>query len=86
MARALESMDGQGVMVNRLPLNSCHDGPSLQTILERPLEKKAGMRYGPRGSKRLIYWLDNVNMPIVDKYETQSALELIRQSIDYGGW
>ena len=25
-------------------------------------------------------------MPYVDKYDTQSAIELIRQSVDYRGW
>lgn len=25
-------------------------------------------------------------MPSVDKYDTQSAIELLRQSIDYRGW
>lgn len=24
--------------------------------------------------------------PQVDKYDTQSAIELLRQSVDYGGW
>ncbi len=27
-----------------------------------------------------------MNMPFVDKYDTQSAIELIRQSVDYRGW
>ena len=25
-------------------------------------------------------------MPFVDNYDTQSAVELLRQSIDYNGW
>lgn len=44
------------------------------------------MRFGPPGSKRLIYFVDDLNMPAVDKYDTQSAIELLRQSVDYGGW
>ena len=46
----------------------------------------AGVRYGPPGSKRLVYFVDDCNMPHVDKYDTQSAIELMRQSIDYHGW
>lgn len=46
----------------------------------------AGVRYGPPGSKRLVYFVDDMNMPFVDKYDTQSAIELMRQSIDYKGW
>ena len=44
------------------------------------------MRFGPPGSKRLIYFVDDMNMPFVDKYDTQSAIELLRQSLDYKGW
>ena len=25
-------------------------------------------------------------MPLVDKYDTQSAIELMRQAVDYQGW
>ncbi len=46
----------------------------------------AGSRYGPPGSKRLVYFIDDCNMPLVDKYDTQSAIELMRQAIDYRGW
>lgn len=44
------------------------------------------MRFDPPGSKRLVYFVDDMNMPFVDKYDTQSAIELMRQSIDYKGW
>lgn len=55
-------------------------------MLEQPLEKKSGVRYGPSGSRRLVYFLDDLNMPFVDKYDTQSAIELARQFVDYKGW
>ena len=48
--------------------------------------KIAGTKYGPPGSKRLIYFVDDINMPLVDKYDTQSAVELMRQHIDQRGW
>lgn len=37
----------------------------LQRVLEKPLEKKAGRNYGPPGSKVMIYFLDDMNMPEV---------------------
>ena len=57
-----------------------------QVMLEQPLEKKSGVRFGPPGSRRLVYFLDDLNMPFVDKYDTQSAIELARQFVDYKGW
>lgn len=37
-------------------------------------------------SCRLVYFIDDMNMPFVDKYDTQSAIELARQMVDYRGW
>lgn len=155
----LQSMDKATMTSTTINLNSFSDAPSLQSILEQPLEKKSGelkyimyqaptieclnkevekheygvcmrkfivptlcmrrwcrtlenrtsnhlaihhrsqmmggiyrilvhvgVRYGPPGSKRLVYFIDDMNMPFVDKYDTQSAIELMRQSIDYKGW
>jgi len=54
--------------------------------LETPLERKGGSRYGAPGTKRLVCFVDDTNMPSKDKYDTQSALELLRQGIDSKGW
>ncbi len=41
------------------------------TIMEQPLEKKSGVCFGPPGARRLVYFIDDMNMPFVDKYDTQ---------------
>ena len=46
----------------------------------------AGTKYGPPGTRRLVYFVDDINMPLVDKYDTQAAIELMRQHIDQKGW
>ena len=38
-------------------------------VLEKPLEKKAGRNYGPPGTKKLIYFVDDMNMPEVQVAE-----------------
>lgn len=43
-----------------------------------------GHTYGPVGNKRIVYFIDDLNMPFVDKYDTQPPLELLRQLMDYG--
>ena len=32
------------------------------------------------------YFIDDLNMPQLDPYDTQSAIALLRQHIDYGCW
>ncbi|CAE7303327.1 ODA11 [Symbiodinium natans] len=62
------------------------DSTMLQTMMEIPLEKKAGKLYAPPGKLQLIYFIDDLNMPALDKYNTQSAIELIKQKQDYSHW
>lgn len=62
------------------------DAKVLQTNMEAPLEKKTGTNYGPPGKAALVYFLDDLNLPEVDKYNTQSAIALVRQQFDYGHW
>ena len=45
---------------------------------------KLGMRLWGLGSGRtLMFFIDDINMPYVDIYGTQSPIALIRQIIDY---
>jgi hypothetical protein len=47
--------------------------PILQ-VLESPLEKKAGVNYGPPGTKTLIYFVDDLNMPKVGQLNLQAVM------------
>lgn len=60
--------------------------PLTAAVLEKPLEKKSGRIFGPPGTKRLIYFIDDMNMPEVDKYGTVAPHTLIRQHLDHGHW
>lgn len=61
------SMDPDLFMITNVPFNYYTTSLMLQGVLEKPLEKKAGRNYGPPGSKRLIYFIDDMNMPMVRK-------------------
>jgi len=47
------------------------------------LKKIAGKQFGPPGKQKLIYFIDDLNMPQLDAYDTQSAIALLRQHADY---
>jgi dynein heavy chain len=86
MRNKLMHMDQERFCYATVNLNSFSDANALQTIMEQPLEKKSGVRFGPPGARRLLYFFDDMNMPYVDKYDTQSPIELARQYVDYSGW
>lgn len=52
-------------MITNVPFNFYTTSAMLQRILEKPLEKKAGRNFGPPGTRRLIYFVDDMNMPEV---------------------
>uniref|UniRef100_A0A7M4EWH0 Dynein axonemal heavy chain 9 n=1 Tax=Crocodylus porosus TaxID=8502 RepID=A0A7M4EWH0_CROPO len=82
----LSSLDTDEYMVKNVPFNYYTTSAMLQAVLERPLDKKAGKNYGPPGTKKLIYFIDDMNMPEVDTYGTVQPHTLIRQHLDYGHW
>ncbi|KAL7754360.1 hypothetical protein RI367_000341 [Sorochytrium milnesiophthora] len=77
---------GEDRMIVNIPFNFYTTAWSLQPVLEKPLEKKAGRNYGPPGARKLIYFVDDLNMPEVDKYGTVSPHTILRQHFDYKHW
>ncbi|KAM7123899.1 LOW QUALITY PROTEIN: dynein axonemal heavy chain 11 [Ciconia maguari] len=71
-------------LLANIPLNYYTTSAVLQKMLEKEREK-AGHNYGPVGNKKLIYFMDDLNMPEVDRYGTVQPHALIRQHID-GHW
>ncbi|KAG8443036.1 hypothetical protein GDO86_011741 [Hymenochirus boettgeri] len=72
--------------ISKVPFNYYTTSSTLQRVLEKPLEKKAGRNYGPIGNKKLVYFIDDLNMPEVDTFGTVQPHALIRQHVDYGHW
>lgn len=81
----LKSLSEEWLVAN-VPFNFYTTSEMLQTVLEKPLEKKAGRNYGPPGNKRLIYFIDDMNIPEVDQYGTVQPHSLLRQHLDYNHW
>ncbi|KAM3917468.1 dynein axonemal heavy chain 11-like [Leptodactylus fuscus] len=73
-------------IVAKVPFNYYTTSAMLQRILEKPLEKRAGRNYSPPSNKKLIYFIDDLNMPEVDAYCTVQPHTLIRQHLDYSHW
>ncbi|KAK9867723.1 hypothetical protein WJX84_004647 [Apatococcus fuscideae] len=76
----------EDMMALSIAFNYFTDVTSFQKILEGPLEKKAGINYGPPGNKQLVYFVDDLNMPKLDPYETAMPISLIRQHLGWGHW
>ena len=62
------------ILVTQIPFNHYTTSLMLQTVMEKPLEKKAGRKYGPPGTKKLIYFIDEMNMPEVGHMQLSNVI------------
>ena len=70
-------------------MNFSAQSSSLRTqqTIESKLERRKGkVLYEAVGGKKLILFVDDVNMPAVEKFGAQPPIELLRQYLDFGGF
>jgi dynein heavy chain len=58
---------GENMMFCNINLNYYTTASVLQHIMEGPIDKRSGRIFGPPGTKRLVYFIDDLNMPYVDQ-------------------
>jgi dynein heavy chain len=58
----------------------------VQRNLEANVEKRTKDIYGPAGGKRLVVFIDDLNMPSKDTYGTQQPIALLKLLIERGGF
>ncbi|CAN0005438.1 unnamed protein product, partial [Ectocarpus sp. 13 AM-2016] len=76
--------DADGLLSVNINMNYFTDSAALQQELEMNIDKRSGRRFGPPTTKRLITFLDDMNLPYVETYGTQNAIALLTQIVGYG--
>ena len=70
-------------------MNFSAQSSSLRTqqTIESKLERRKGkVLYEAVGGKKLVIFIDDVNMPAVERFGAQPPIELLRQYLDFGGF
>uniref|UniRef100_A0A8C8W0I7 Dynein, axonemal, heavy chain 6 n=1 Tax=Peromyscus maniculatus bairdii TaxID=230844 RepID=A0A8C8W0I7_PERMB len=78
--------DSAGYVPVYLNFSAQTSSSRTQEIIESKLERKRKNILGAPGNKRVVIFVDDLNMPRLDRYGSQPPIELLRQYQDFGGF
>ena len=82
----LQRLDAAKYSLLTINMSSKTTSNNVQEIVESKVEKRTKGVFVPMGGKRMIMFMDDLNMPARDTFGSQPPLELIRQWMEYGFW
>ncbi|KAF0291565.1 Dynein heavy chain 10, axonemal [Amphibalanus amphitrite] len=81
----LRSLDSSVNVLLCMNFSSRTTSMDVQRNLESNVEKRTKDSFGPPSGKRLVVFIDDMNMPRVDEYGTQQAIALLKLLLEKGG-
>lgn len=81
----LTGLDKETYLLLLVNFSSRTTSLDVQRNLEANVEKRTKDTYGPPPGKRLLIFVDDMNMPQVDTYGTQQPIALLKLLLERGG-
>ncbi|XP_064612357.1 LOW QUALITY PROTEIN: dynein axonemal heavy chain 10-like [Liolophura sinensis] len=81
----LRTLDQESHLLLNVNFSSRTTSLDVQRNLEANVEKRTKDTYGPPPGRRLLIFIDDLNMPQVDTYGTQQPIALLKLLLERGG-
>ena len=81
----MNHLNKDNYIVINMNFSSRTSSMDVQRHLESNVEKRTKDVYGPPPGKRIMIFIDDMNMPQVDNYGTQQPIALLKLLIEKGG-
>jgi dynein heavy chain len=86
MQAFLRNLPSESNILLNINFSSRTTSMDVQKIVEGNIEKRTKDVFGPPGGKRLLIFVDDLNMPGKDKYGTQQPVALLKLLIEKNGF
>jgi dynein heavy chain len=83
VTQTLSKLDRNKYLTNEITANYYMEHLEIQREIEGAIDKRSGRIFGPAPGKRMVYFVDDFNLPFIEDFGTQSAHSLVRMIINF---
>lgn len=86
MKAYMKSANPEQFMGRSFNFSSATSPYQFQKTIESYVEKRSGMTFGPPGGKKMLVFIDDINLPQINEWGDQITNEIVRQTMSMGGF
>ena len=76
--------DADGIISKYVSMSYYTSSYTLQLELEGYIDKRSGRSFGPPMGKKMVFFIDEMNLPYIETYGTQNSVAFLTQQMQHG--